>query len=134
MTVLAIIGLVLGLVVLLVVIKLLNDTLTPLRRILADVQGANTAPLLKRGVPGTEQLDQTRRLAESVPDLAVRYLQKLGLSVNTDAPARLTAAAPAAAPVPAPHAPVPAAAEQPAVGAPAGGSAWEPPAWHRHRS
>ncbi len=132
MTVLAIIGLVLGLVVLLVVIKLLNDTLTPLRRILADVQGAHTAPLLERGVPGTEQLDQTRRLAESVPDLAVRYLQKLGLSVNTDAPARLTAAAPAAAP--APPAPVPAGAEQPAVGAPAGGSAWEPPAWHRHRS
>jgi len=134
MTVLAIIGLVLGLVVLLVVIKLLNDTLTPLRRILADVQGANTAPLLKRGVPGTEQLDQTRRLAESVPDLALRYLQKLGLSVNTDAPARLTAAAPAPAPAPAPPAPVPAGAEQSAVGAPAGGSAWEPPAWHRHRS
>jgi len=134
MTVLAIIGLVLGLVVLLVVIKLLNDTLTPLRRILADVQGANTAPLLKRGVPGTEQLDQTRRLAESVPDLAVRYLQKLGLSVNTDAPARLTAEAPAAAPAPAPPVSVPAGAEQPAVGAPAGGSAWEPPAWHRHRS
>ena len=133
MTVLAIIGLVLGLVVLLVVIKLLNDTLTPLRRILADVQGANTAPLLKRGVPGTEQLDQTRRLAESVPDLAVRYLQKLGLSVNTDTPARLTADAPAAA-APAPPAPFPAGAEQPAMGAPAGGSAWEPPAWHRHRS
>lgn len=139
MTVLAIIGLVLGLVVLLVVVKLLNDTLTPLRQILAEVQGANTAPLLKRGVPGTEQLDQTRRLAESVPDLAVRYLQKLGLSANTDTPARLTAAAPAApapapAPPPPPPAPVPAGAEQPAVGAPAGGSAWEPPAWHRHRS
>ena len=74
MTVLAIIGLVVGLVVLLVVIKLLNDTLTPLRSILADVKNAQTAPMLERGVPGTDQLGQTRRLADSVPPLAVAYL------------------------------------------------------------
>ena len=80
MTVLAIIGLVVGLVVLLVVIKLLNDTLRPLRSILADVQNAKTAPMLEHGVPGTDQLGQTRRLAESVPPLALAYLSKLGAS------------------------------------------------------
>jgi len=93
MTALAIIGLVVGLVVLLVVIKLLNDTLTPLRNILADVQNAATAPMLERGVPGTEQLGQTRQLAESVPPLALAYLQKLGAN---PAPAP----APAYAPLP----------------------------------
>ena len=87
MTVLAIIGLVVGLVVLLVVIKLLNDTLTPLRSILADVQNAKTAPMLERGVPGTDQLGQTRRLAESVPPLALAYLAKLGASPAPPPPA-----------------------------------------------
>ena len=87
MTVLAIIGLVLGLVVLLVVIKLLNDTLKPLLSILADVQNAKTAPMLERGVPGTEQLGQTRQLAESVPPLALAYLEKLGASPAPPPPA-----------------------------------------------
>jgi len=85
--ILALIGLAVGLVVLLVVIWLLNGVLTPLRKILADVQSAQTAPMLERGVQGTDQLGRTRSLAESVPDLAVAYLQKLGLPVNTDAPA-----------------------------------------------
>jgi hypothetical protein len=83
-TVLALIGLVIGLVVLFVVIYLLNGVLTPLRRILRDVQDARTAPMLERGVQGADQLNQTRRLAESVPDLAVAYLLKLGLPVNTE--------------------------------------------------
>ena len=48
MTVLAIIGLVLGLVVFALVVKLLNDTLTPLRAVLADVQNAKTAPMRGR--------------------------------------------------------------------------------------
>lgn len=87
-TVLALIGLAIGLVVLLVVIWLLNDVLAPLRRILHDVQDAQTAPLLERGVQGTDQLARTRRLAESVPDPAVAYLQKLGLPVNTELPAQ----------------------------------------------
>ena len=78
MEVLAIIGLVIGLVVLLVVIWLLQSTLRPLLSILADVQGAHAAPLLERGVPGTEQLGQTRQLADSVPPLALAYLAKLG--------------------------------------------------------
>ena len=63
---LALIGLFLGLVVLLVVIWLLQGVLTPLRSVLADVQSAQTAPMLERGIPGTDQLGQTRRLAESV--------------------------------------------------------------------
>jgi hypothetical protein len=86
-TVLALIGLVIGLVVLFVVIWLLQGVLSPLRHILRDVQDAQTAPMLTRGVQGPEQLGQTRRLAESVPDLAVAYLLKLGLPVNTERPA-----------------------------------------------
>ena len=85
-TILALIGLVIGLVVLFVVIYLLNGVLTPLRHILNDVKDAETAPLLKRGVQGADQLNRTRRLAESVPDLAVAYLLKLGLPVNTEPP------------------------------------------------
>jgi hypothetical protein len=80
MTALAIIGLVVGLVVLLVVIKLLNETLAPLRAILADLQSAKTAGMLEHGVRGAEQLSTTRSLASSVPDLALRYLNKLGAS------------------------------------------------------
>ena len=85
-TVLALIGLVIGLVVLFVVIYLLQGVLTPLRHVLRDVQDAQGAPMLTRGVQGPEQLDRTRRLAESVPDLAVAYLLKLGLPVNTERP------------------------------------------------
>ena len=84
-TVLSIVGLVIGLVVLVVVISLLNGVLAPLRRILADLRSAKTAPMLERGVQGTDQLGRTRRLAESVPDLAAAYLVKLGLPVNTEA-------------------------------------------------
>jgi hypothetical protein len=100
-TVLAVIGLVIGLVVLLVVIWLLANVLAPLRSILRDLQSAKTAPMLERGVPGTDQLGATRRLAESVPDLAMAYLQKLSLPAKPPEPA-VSAAAPAvssAAPV-----------------------------------
>jgi hypothetical protein len=86
--VLAWIGLAVGLVVFFVVVGLLNGVLVPLRRILVDVRDAQTAPLLERGVQGTDQLDRTRRLAEGVPGLAVAYLQKLGLPVDTEAPAQ----------------------------------------------
>ena len=121
MQILAVIGLVLGLVVLLVVIKLLNDTLTPLRKILADVQGAHSAPLLERGVPGTEQLGQTRRLAESIPPLALAYLNKLGANPapRPAQPAQPAAAAPAA----------PAGAPQQS---PAQSSQPEPPSWKKY--
>jgi hypothetical protein len=89
------IGLAIGLIVLAVVIWLLNDVLTPLRKTLSDLQSAKTAPMLERGVPGTEQLAATRRLAESVPDPALAYLHKLDLSPRAEAPAQ-------AAPVPSP--------------------------------
>jgi hypothetical protein len=105
-TVLAIVGLVLGLVVLGVVIWLLNDVLRPLRRICADIVEANKAPMLKKGIPGADQLSTTRRLAESVPPLALAYLGKLGARP----------AAPAAAPPPAPMAAASAPTPAPAAG------------------
>jgi hypothetical protein len=114
--VLAIVGLVVGLVVLGVVVFLLQATLAPLRKVLADVRSAQTAPMLERGVPGTDQLGQTRRLAESVPPLALAYLQKLS---GGGAPAP-----PAPAP---PSAPAPVFAEQ---SAPTNGaSSSNEPAW-----
>jgi hypothetical protein len=117
--ILAVVGLVLGLVIFLLVVKLLNDTLTPLRAIRDDVVLALKAPMLEHGVRGTEQTATTRRLAESVPPLALAYLAKLGAG----------APPPQAAPPPQP------AAAQP-VAAPAGAhpdSSWQPPAWHRYR-
>lgn len=121
MQILAIIGLVVGLVVLLVVIKLLNDTLAPLRAILADVQGAHAAPLIERGVPGTEQLGQTRQLADSVPPLAMAYLQKISGGIQR-APEPAAAPAPAAAAAPA-EAPQQSSAQS---------SQPEPPAWKKY--
>jgi hypothetical protein len=115
--VLAIIGLVIGLVVLLVVIFLLQSTLAPLRKTLASVELANEAPMLQRGVPGTEQLGQTRRLAESVPPLALAYLQKLGAG---------GAPAPAAAPPP-PVFPTPGPSQAPSQ------SQGNLPAWKRYQ-
>ena len=130
MTVLAIIGLVLGLVVAVVVLKLLNDTLTPLRSVLADVKNAHTAPMLERGVPGTDQLGQTRRLADSVPPLALAYLAKLG--------ARPAPAPPPPAYAPAPPSPAPAYAAAAAAPEPSGGQqqldAPVSPAWKRYSS
>lgn len=87
--VLSLIGLAVGLIVLLVVIWLLNGVLASLRVTLRHVQSAQTAPLLERGVQGADQLARTRRLADSVPAPAVAYLQKLGLPVNTEAPAQI---------------------------------------------
>jgi hypothetical protein len=79
----SLIGLAIGLVVFLVVIYLLNGVLAPLRAILRDVRDAQTAPVLGQGVKGVDQLDRSQRLAQSVPDLAVAYMQKLGLAVDT---------------------------------------------------
>jgi len=124
MQILAIIGIVVGLVVLLVVIRLLTNTLTPLREILADVQGAHSAPLLERGVPGTEQLGQTRRLAESVPQVALAYLSKLGAN-PAPRPAEPSYSAPAPAPAPAPAAQADAAPSQQSQQP-------EPPAWKKY--
>jgi hypothetical protein len=120
---LAIIGLVVGFVVLLVVIWLLSQVLAPLRKALADVKSANTAGMLTKGVPGTEQLSTTQRLANSVPPLALAYLSKLGLAgrAATPAPAHTFAAAPP--PPPPPTAQPAQAAQQPA--APSSLPAWK---------
>jgi hypothetical protein len=111
-TVLAIIGLVLGLVVLGVVIHLLNDVLRPLRRICADIVEANKAPMLKKGIPGADQLSTTRRLAESVPPLALSYLSKLSLGPRP-APAQPTPQPMAVAAAPPPAAPASSGADSP---------------------
>jgi hypothetical protein len=124
-TVLAIIGLILGLVVLGVVIYLLNDVLRPLRAVSADLQNAATAPMLKRGIPGADQLSTTRRLADSVPPLAIAYLNKLGLA-EKPAPAMLSGSGPPPAPTP-PPAPVaaPAAAAPQEQAEPSSLPAWK---------
>jgi hypothetical protein len=130
--VLAVIGLVIGLVVLVVVISLLNGVLAPLRRILADLRSAKTAPMLQRGVPGTDQLGATRRLAESVPDLALGYLQKLSLqpAAAPEAPAPAPAPAPTPAAPPAQAAP---AATATSTGLPTALDDPRLPAWKRYR-
>ncbi len=76
--ILALVGLVIGLVVLIVVIQLLNKVYAPIREIGSDVDAANSAPLIERGVVGADQLGRTRQLATQVPDLAMAYLAKLG--------------------------------------------------------
>jgi hypothetical protein len=120
-SVLAIIGLVVGLIVFFVVVFLLQSTLTPLTKTLASVKLAQTAPMLERGVPGTDQLGQTRRLAESVPPLALSYLNKLSLGGRpSPAPAQPTYSPP----------PTPAAAPPPSSGQPDSSNL---PAWQRYR-
>ncbi|MEA2142137.1 MAG: hypothetical protein QOI64_567 [Solirubrobacteraceae bacterium] len=122
-TVLVILGLVIGLVVLGVVIFLLNDVLRPLRSISADVQNAVKAPMLTKGIPGADQLGQTRRLADSVPPLAIAYLNKLALPTRP-APAPLSASAPAAA-APPPPPPASAGPSQQHLDAPSTMPAWK---------
>lgn len=116
--ILAVIGLVLGLVIFLLVVKLLNDTLKPLLAIRADVENALTAPMLKNGVPGTEQLGTTRRLADGVPPLALAYLAKLGAGGSPPPP-------------PQPAAPSPMAPGAPQQSAAAAGQP-QPPAWKKY--
>lgn len=106
-TVLALIGLLVGVIVLLVVIALLQGVLSPLRAVLADVKNAQTAPMLERGIQGVDQLGQTRRLAESVPNLAMAYLQKLSRGGMPAAPTPAPAPAAYAAPPQAPAATAP---------------------------
>jgi len=125
--ILSIAGLGVGLGVLLVVISLLHNTLKPLLTIKADIENALTAPMLKTGIPGTDQLATTRRLADSVPDLAGLYLAKLGMAADTAVPALTYAPSLAPAPEPTPAAPAPAPAP---VGA---GASWSPPDYHRWR-
>ena len=98
LAVLAIIGLLVGLLVLGVVIYLLNDILRPLLSVNADLQDAVTAPMLEKGIPGADQLSTTRRLADSVPPLAIAYLDKLALPQRAAPMPSASAPAPAARP------------------------------------
>lgn len=78
LAILAWIGLAIGLVVLLVVVFLLNEVLTPLREIARHARGVpEVAPFVVTGVKGVEDLRRTSELASSVPPLAEAYLAKL---------------------------------------------------------
>jgi hypothetical protein len=75
--ILAIIGLVVGLVILGVVATMLQAVYAPIRAIRRDASEAATAPMLDRGINGIDALGRTRQLANAVPGLAGAYLQKL---------------------------------------------------------
>jgi len=78
LTILAIIGLVIGLVVLGVVIMLFSAVLSPTRQIARHAREApDVAPFLTNGVQGVEELRRTRDLCSQVPPLALAYLAKM---------------------------------------------------------
>jgi hypothetical protein len=78
-TVLAWIGLALGVVVLLLVILLFRRILTPaqeIRRYADDILEAGLQ--IAKNLDGVDELARTRELATAVPSLATAYLKKLG--------------------------------------------------------
>ena len=80
MTVLALLGLVVGVVVLLAVIALFNRILRAAREIDAYAADILTAGVgIAKNLDGVDQLTTTRALGGAVPGLAVGYLRKLGL-------------------------------------------------------
>ena len=80
MTVLALIGLAVGVAVLLVVIALFNRVLGPAREIDAYAGDILTAGVgIANNLDSVDQLATTRALGGAVPGLAVGYLRKLGL-------------------------------------------------------
>jgi hypothetical protein len=108
--ILAILGLVVGLVVLGVVIILLQGVLSPAREIAQQAkQAPDVAPFLTNGVQGVDELSRTRQLTNQVPPLALAYLDK----VQRGAPAP---GAPAPAPGGAPAGQGPAPSEPPHYG------------------
>ena len=77
--ILAIVGLVLGVVVLGVVISLFTRVLRPALEIRAYADQTLEAGLgIARNVDGVDELERTRELTGAVPGLAVAYLEKLG--------------------------------------------------------
>ena len=79
-TVLALIGLAVGLVVLLVVVALFNRVLGPAREIDAYAGDILTAGVgIATNLDAVDELATTRALGGAVPGLAVGYLRKLGL-------------------------------------------------------
>lgn len=96
--ILAILGLVVGLVVLGVVVMLLGAVLSPAREIAQQAkQAPDVAPFISDGVKGVDELGRTRQLANQIPPLALAYLEK----VQAGAPA------PGGAPAPAGQGPAP---------------------------
>ncbi len=76
--ILAIVGLVLGVVVLGLVISLFTRVLRPALEIRRYADSTLEAGLgIARNVDGVDELDRTRDLATAVPGLATTYLQKL---------------------------------------------------------
>jgi len=79
--ILAWIGLATGVVVLLAVTALLRSVLRPAREIDAYAERILAAGTSIAGnLESVDQLQTTRALAGAVPDLAVAYLRRLGLS------------------------------------------------------
>lgn len=79
-SVLALIGLALGVVVLVLVLNLLNSVLRPAIEIEHYAQDILTAGVgIATNLDGADQLVRTQELGGAVPGLAVRYLQKLGV-------------------------------------------------------
>jgi hypothetical protein len=78
MTVLAWIGLALGLVVAVLVVGLFNRVMRPALEIRSYADDILEAGLgIARNVDGLTELAQTQRLATALPDLAGAYLEKL---------------------------------------------------------
>lgn len=78
--VLAVAGLVVGVVVLAVVIGLLQRVLTPVREIDLYAKDVLTAGVgIATNLDPVDELQTTRSLGGAVPGLAVGYLKKLGL-------------------------------------------------------
>jgi hypothetical protein len=79
--VLAIVGLLVGLVLLLVVLMLFNRVLMPALEINRYAKRILDAGLgIAGNVDGVDELRRTRELATAVPGLATAYLERLGAS------------------------------------------------------
>lgn len=78
-SVLALLGLALGLVVLVLVVNLLNSVLRPAKEIDRYAKDILTAGVgIATNLDGADHLKRTHELGGAVPGLAVRYLRKLG--------------------------------------------------------
>ena len=79
--ILALVGLVIGLLVLLLVIALFQRVIRPAQEIDSYAGDILTAGVgIATNLDGVERLRTTRDLAIAVPGLAVAYLKKLGLA------------------------------------------------------
>ncbi|RDI75844.1 hypothetical protein Gocc_0263 [Gaiella occulta] len=80
-SVLALLGLALGLVVAVAVVALFNRVIGPAREIERYADHILTAGVgIARNLDGVDEALRTRELATAVPGLAVAYLRKLGAS------------------------------------------------------